>query len=201
MNRVLRVVMATAVLLCGLGTATLLGQVPLDHVLVTGQIRKVTFCGGRNDFWSYHFSIKAQAKNVGTRRAIISSGSGVVVYFKIAPSVDELNRRPFAHISWYSSGGDSNPSVPSQIVPPFEIVPPGKGVNIDIDFRAFTVEALKPGPAYILLVADNWPGYSDEYVEKLTKAWLRHGDLWADSVAPPPLLFTVPVGWKKGYCP
>ena len=189
-----------AVLSLVLGVEAAIGQQMFDDVRITGQVRKVTLCGHDDEAWYYRFMIKVQARNQGAQPAIISTASGLVVYYKTAPTLDQVKTRHYNHILWMTSGF-RDPSVPSQIVAPFEIVRPNKTVTIDIDFFAIVSEELKPGPAYIQVIAENWPSYSDEYVVKLKRAWARHGLLWEHSLHTEPILFTVPAGLKKGYCP
>jgi hypothetical protein len=198
---VLSLVLGTSTFQTGTELETFFAERPLDDVVLTGQVKKVTLCSKQGDAWSYRLMVRLQAKNVGTRPVIVSSAPGRVVLYKLANSLDELKATDFNHFLWMTSGVDSNPSVPWQIVPPFEVVAPNKSVGISIDSRVIEIGELQPGPTYIELVAENWPGYSDEYVAKLTRAWSRHGRLWAHSLHTEPIPFTVPAGLKKGYCP
>jgi hypothetical protein len=189
-------------LICLTSAVTALGQRPLDDVLVTGQVRKAMLCSRDSDAWIYRFIIRMQAKNVGTRPVIISSAPALVVYYKVATNLDQLNSQQYAHIGWVTSGPDKDPkSVPTQPFSPFETVAPERSVYIDVDFRAVVIGELKPAPIYIQVIAQNWPEYSEEYIGKLKSAWDSHGLLWAHSLQTEPIFFMVPAGLRKARCP
>ena len=189
-------------LLCLVSAGTAFGQKPLDDVLVTGQVKKVTLCSRDDDAWIYRFVIRLQAKNVGSRPVIISSSSALADYYKVATSLDQLNTLEYAHIGWVKSGVRNDPeSVPTQPASPFRVVAPNGSVDIDVDFRAIIIGELKPGPSYLQIVAENWPEYSDEYIAKLRLAWNSQGRLWAHSLHTEPISFMVPEGLVEIRCP
>ena len=176
-------------------------QKPIDDLVVTGEVTKVTLCSHQSDAWVYKISIVLNAKNVGPGPLISSTASGMTDFYKIAPSLDELQAKEYAHIGWITSGPGDPKSVPSTPVKPFRVVPPKTGAQINVDVGAIVIGELKPGPAYIQIVAENWPDYSDRYTEKVREAWKSQGVLWAHSLHSEPIAFVVPSTVNRARCP
>ena len=177
------------------------GQTAMDGVVVTGNVTKVVLCDKQNDAWIYRITLKLHARNVGTEPAIISGADGITNYYKIANTLDDLHAKRYAHIGWVTSGPEDPKVVPSIPVKPFRVVAPNGSVDINVDLRAVVIGELKPGAAYIQIVAENWPAYSDAYTEKIKAMWKSHGILWAHSIHPEPIAFVMSSSVKRARCP
>jgi hypothetical protein len=178
------------------------GQKALDDIVVSGEVKEIQLCSRDSDVTIYQFIIRMQAENVGQRPVIISTARAFVDYYKVAPNLNELNAAQYAHIGWVTSGPRKDPaSVPKKPISPFKAVAPRERVGIDLDFRTIVFGELKPGPTYLQVVAENWPEYSDDYVEKLKSAWESPGLLWAHSLHTQPISFVMPTGLTAGRCP
>ena len=149
----------------------------------------------------YKITIRLQAKNAGVEPVIISTADAMTDFYKIANTLEDLQTKGYAHIGWVSSGPGDPRSVPSAPVKPFRVVAPNTSVNINVDAGVMVIGELKPGPAYIQVVAENWPDYSDSYTEKIRSAWRSKGVLWSHSLHTEPIAFVVPSPVKRGRCP
>lgn len=178
------------------------GQTAVDNVVVTGDVTNIVLCYHEDDAWIYRVSIRLHAKNIGTQPVIISSSRALTDYYKIGATPLDLSTKSFSHIGWVTSGGptESN-AVPEKPLKPFKVVPPNQAIDIEIDLRAGVNAELKPGSAYLQIVAENWPEYSDEYIAKLKRAWSSYGVLWAHSFHSDAISFTVPGNVRKVRCP
>jgi hypothetical protein len=177
------------------------GQKPIDDVVITGDVTNITLCNQQDDAWVYKFRIRLQARNVGVKPVIISTADAMTDFYKIANTLGDLQTKEYAHIGWVTDGGPGDPKlVPSAPVKPFRIVSPKKSVNINLDVRAIVIGELKRGPTYIQIVAENWPGYSDAYTEKIRSAWKSKGILWSHSLHPESIAFVAPSHVKRARC-
>ena len=177
------------------------GQKQIDGVVITGDVTNITLCSQQDDARVYKIEIKLQARNAGTEPVIISTASAMTDFYKIANTLDELQKKGYAHIGWITSGPGDPKSVPSAPVKPFTVVPPNTSVDISVDLRAVVIGELKSGQAYIQIVAENWPDYSDSYTEKIRSAWRSQGILWSHSLHPEPIAFVVPSPVEPARCP
>lgn len=178
------------------------GQKPLDNVAVTGDVTNITLCGHDDHVWIYQITIKLHAKNVGTQPVIISGADALTDYYKVANTLDSLKAEQYAHIGWVTSGPSGDPgTVPESPVKPFKVVAPNDSIDIGVDLRAIITDELKPGPAYLQVVAENWPDYSDDYIPKIRSAWSSQGMLWAHSLHSEPIAFVMPSNLKEARCP
>ena len=176
-------------------------QKPMDGVVITGDVTNITLCDRQTDAWVYKISIRLHARNVGPEPVIISSNNGMTDFYKIANTLDDLQAKEYAHIGWVTSGSVDPKLVPSAPVNPFRVVPPNTSVDIKVDVRVIVIGELKPGSAYIQIVAENWPAYSDAYTERVREAWKSQGILWAHSLHPEPIAFMVPTSVRRARCP
>ena len=177
------------------------GQQAMDGIVVTGDVTSVVLCNQQDDASIYGITIKLHAKNVSTEPVIVSAADGMTDFYKIATSLNDLQAKEYAHIGWVTSGPGDPKSVPSMPVKPFRVVAPNASVDINVDVGAIVIGELKPGAAYIQIVAENWPDYSDAYTDKIKLAWKSHGILWAHSLHPQPIAFVVPSPVKRARCP
>lgn len=177
------------------------GQKPIDGVVITGEVTNITLCSQQDDARGYKIEIKLQARNAGTEPVIISTAFAMTDFYKIANTLDDLQKKGYAHIGWVSSGPGDPKSVPSAPVKPFTVVPPNTSVDISVDLRAIVIGELKSGQTYIQIVAENWPDYSDSYTEKIRSAWRSQGILWSHSLHPEPIAFVVPSPVEQAHCP
>ena len=176
------------------------GQKQIDGVSITGEVTNVALCSQQDDARVYRIEIKLQARNAGTEPVIISTASAMTDFYKIANTLDDLQKKGYAHIGWVTSGPGDPKSVPSAPVKPFSVVPPNTNVDIAVDLHAIVIGKLKPGPTYIQIVAENWPDYSDTYTEKIRLAWRSQGILWSHSLHPEPIAFVVPSRVEQARC-
>jgi hypothetical protein len=184
------------------GALLVFSQKPLDDVVVTGNVTNIVLCSHDDDVWNYRLVIKLHAKNVGTRPLIISAADALTDYYKVANTVDSLKTMQYAHIGWVTAGSPSDPkAVPDHPVKPFNVVAPNDSIDIDVDLRVIATNELKPGPAYLQVVAENWPDYSKDYIAKIRQAWSSHGFLWERSLHSETIAFVVPSKLKKIRCP
>ncbi|HEV8482578.1 MAG TPA: hypothetical protein VGV87_03380 [Blastocatellia bacterium] len=191
-----------AVVLLLVSALPALGQDSIDNVVVTGDVTNIVLCHHDNDAWIYRLSIRLHVKNVGKQPLIISAASAMTDYYKVATTPENLSAKTFSHIGWVTSGGPSEPSpVPGKPVRPFKVVTPNESIDIEVDLRAIVTAELKPGSAYLQIVAENWPDYTDEYIAKLKRAWSSYGVLWAHSLHSHPISFTVPLKVRAVRCP
>lgn len=190
-------------LLLGLAiTVPCSGQTAVENIVVAGEVTKLVLCSSESGVWIYNFSIRLHAKNIGTKPLIMSSHSAVTDYYKIGATVSDLSSMNFSHIGWVTSGGASEPTaVSKKLFKPFKVVPPNQSIDIQVDLRAAVMDELKPGSAYLQIVAENWPGYSDTYVAKLRHAWSSYGQLWVHSLHSEVISFAVPDKPTKVRCP
>ena len=178
------------------------GQKPIDDVLVTGDVTKIVLCHQEDEVRIYNLTITLRAKNIGARPAIISSANATTDFYKLANTLDQLNATNYAHIGWVTSGSPGDPkSAPDAPVAPFKAVPPNGSIDISVELRAIVMESLKPGSAYVQLVAENWPDYSDDYTAKIRRSWAPAGNLWAHSLHSEPIAFVMPAHLKQVSCP
>ena len=190
----------TGVLLLAISVPAL-GQQSVDDVVVTGEVTKVMLCNHNESDWIYRLIVRLHAKNVGSRPIIISAAGAMTDYYKIAATLDSLSAKQYAHLGWVTSGWPTEGSaVPDKPVKPFKVVAPNETVDIDVDLRAIVIGELKPGTAYLQVVAENWPEYSDEYIAKLKRAWSSHGTLWTHSLHSEPIAFVMPPNLKEVRC-
>jgi len=184
------------------GALPTFSQKPPDGVVVTGDVTNIVLCSNDDDVWNYRLVIKLHAKNVGARPVIISSANALTDYYKVANTVDSLKTMQYVHIGWVTHGSPGDPkTVPDRPVKPFDVVVPNNSIDIDVDLRVIAANELKPGPAYLQVVAENWPDYSKDYIAKIRQAWSSHGSLWEHSLHSESIAFVVPSKLKKVRCP
>jgi hypothetical protein len=178
-----------------------LGQKAIDGVVITGDVTNVVLCNQQDDTWIYRITIKLHAQNVGTEPVIVSGADGLTDFYKFANTLNDLQAKGYAHIGWVTSDPGDPKSVPSRLLKPFRVVAPNASVDINVEVRALVIGELKPGATYIQIVAENWPGYSDAYTDRIKVAWKSHGNLWAHSLHPEPIEFIMPSRVKRVRCP
>src|ERR1044072_9584387 len=88
------------------------GQKQIPGLLITGDVTNVTLCHQQDDARVYKISIRLQARNVGTEPVIISTASAMTDFYKIANTLDDLQKKGYAHIGWVTSGHGDPKSVP-----------------------------------------------------------------------------------------
>ncbi len=184
------------------GALPAFSQKPLDDVVVTGDVTNIVLCSSDDDVWNYRLVIKLHAKNVGARLVIISGADALTDYYKVANTADSLKTMQYVHIGWVTAGSPGDPkTVPDRPVKPFNLVAPNNSIDIDVDLRVIATNELKPGPAYLQVIAENWPDYSKDYIAKVRQAWSSHGFLWEHSLRSESIAFVVPSKLKKVHCP
>ncbi len=65
----------------------------------------------------------------------------------------------------------------------------------------YLIGGLKPVSAFLQIVAENWPDYSDEYIAKLKGAWSSNEVLWEHSLHSEAISFAVPSNLREAHCP
>ena len=171
----------------------------IDGVVVTGDVRKIVLCHSHARK-PYDLFITLHAKNVGAKPVIISTAHAMTDYYKFARHKFGLGFTEYSHLSWatFSRDGDPEP-IPGSPVMPFKVVAPNEIVDIAVDLRTLT-EKFEPGTHYLQLVAENWPNYSDKYIERVRATWKAHGVLWAHSLHSKPISFVVSKDLQETKC-
>ena len=172
-----------------------------DEVQVTGDVADAIFCSHEADHWNYQIKIKLRAKNISDHPVIISSYDGLVSYYKVADSLEILEKKEFNHIGWITSGPNGDPkSIPTIPQKPFKVIKPNESIEISSDFREIFFHEPTPGKYFLRVVVKNWPDYSREYISKIREAWSSSGSLWQHALDSEPISFVLPTNPKVAAC-